>query len=109
MLIVWGLFGLYWLIAAIGSKPGARSIRARPPGLLILMFVFPTYQMVVIRVKALHAPPGLIDDILEWVTMVFTTYSAATVGLIAVFEWDALAFDRRAPSSATDRSGGWPA
>ena len=27
------------------------------PGLLILMFVFPTYQMVVIRVKALHAPP----------------------------------------------------
>ncbi len=35
--VLWGGFGLYWLIAAIGAKQGSRSTPARPPGLLILV------------------------------------------------------------------------
>jgi protein-S-isoprenylcysteine O-methyltransferase Ste14 len=34
---LWGGFGLYWLIAAVGVKRGTRRTRARPPGLLILV------------------------------------------------------------------------
>jgi protein-S-isoprenylcysteine O-methyltransferase Ste14 len=34
---VWGVFGLYWLIAAIGAKSGSRSGRVRLPSLLLVM------------------------------------------------------------------------
>jgi protein-S-isoprenylcysteine O-methyltransferase Ste14 len=37
VLVVWGVFGLYWLVAAVGVKAGSRSRRARPPGLLLLV------------------------------------------------------------------------
>lgn len=37
VLIVWGIFWLYWLVAAIGAKEGSRGRRVRPPGLLILI------------------------------------------------------------------------
>jgi protein-S-isoprenylcysteine O-methyltransferase Ste14 len=37
VLVLWGIFGLYWLIAATGAKQGSRSTRLRPPGLLILV------------------------------------------------------------------------
>jgi protein-S-isoprenylcysteine O-methyltransferase Ste14 len=33
---VWGVFGLYWLIAAVGAKQGSRTRRTRPPGLLLV-------------------------------------------------------------------------
>ena len=35
--VVWGVFGLYWLFAAVGAKQGFRSRRIRPPGLLLVM------------------------------------------------------------------------
>lgn len=35
--VIWGVFALYWLIAAIGAKTGSRNQRARPPGLLLLI------------------------------------------------------------------------
>lgn len=37
VLILWGVFWLYWLIAAIGAKQGARSGRARAPGLTFIV------------------------------------------------------------------------
>jgi protein-S-isoprenylcysteine O-methyltransferase Ste14 len=37
--IVWGVFGVYWLVSAVGVKSGARSGRLRPPGLLIIAAV----------------------------------------------------------------------
>lgn len=36
MLIIWGLFWVYWLIAAIGAKHGTRSGQRRVPGLLLI-------------------------------------------------------------------------
>jgi protein-S-isoprenylcysteine O-methyltransferase Ste14 len=35
--ILWGVFWLYWLIAAIGAKQGLRTSRARAPGLVIIV------------------------------------------------------------------------
>jgi protein-S-isoprenylcysteine O-methyltransferase Ste14 len=37
--IVWGAFGLYWLIAAAGAKHGSRSTRVSFPSLLVLLAV----------------------------------------------------------------------
>ncbi len=34
--VVWGVFGLYWLFAAVRAKQGFRSRRVRPPGLLLV-------------------------------------------------------------------------
>jgi protein-S-isoprenylcysteine O-methyltransferase Ste14 len=34
--IGWGLFALYWVIAALGAKRGSRTTRTGPPGLLVL-------------------------------------------------------------------------
>jgi protein-S-isoprenylcysteine O-methyltransferase Ste14 len=33
----WGVFGLNWLIAAVGAKHGSRSRRIRPSGLLVVV------------------------------------------------------------------------
>jgi protein-S-isoprenylcysteine O-methyltransferase Ste14 len=35
--VVWGVFWLYWLIAAFGAKRGTRGRRTRPPGLIVLI------------------------------------------------------------------------
>jgi protein-S-isoprenylcysteine O-methyltransferase Ste14 len=37
MLIVWGVFWIYWLLSALGAKEGIRSGRVRPPGLVVLL------------------------------------------------------------------------
>jgi protein-S-isoprenylcysteine O-methyltransferase Ste14 len=39
ILILWGLFWLYWLIAAAGAKQGVRTGRLRAPGLLVIVGV----------------------------------------------------------------------
>ena len=39
------------------------------PGVVLLLEVFPEYQSAVIRAKVLHAPAGLIDDLLEWIVL----------------------------------------
>ena len=37
ILIAWAVFWVYWLIAATGARQGSRSMRARPPGLIIIV------------------------------------------------------------------------
>ena len=37
VLILWGLFWLYWLVAAVGAKQGVRTRRFRAPGLLAIV------------------------------------------------------------------------
>lgn len=37
LLIVWGAFWVFWLVAATGAKRGSRTTMARAPGLLILL------------------------------------------------------------------------
>lgn len=44
VVVVWGAFGVYWFVAALGAKEGSRSTRTWPPGLLVLAAV------VVIRI-----------------------------------------------------------
>ena len=76
------------------------------PCLLILVQVFPQFQLLVIRIGRVHPPPGVIvratavrnlmaEDMLEWTIQILSGYSMVTVGMIAVFVWDALSFDRR--------------
>lgn len=36
---LWGVFWIYWLIAAFGAKQGARSRRARAPGLVVIVSI----------------------------------------------------------------------
>ena len=59
MLIIWGLFWVYWLVAAIGAKQGTRSGRLRLPGLLVIATV------IVERVFARHGEPvhGLVLEV----------------------------------------------
>jgi protein-S-isoprenylcysteine O-methyltransferase Ste14 len=40
ILVVWGLFWIYWLISAFWAKEGTGSSRYRPPGLIIIVVVF---------------------------------------------------------------------
>jgi protein-S-isoprenylcysteine O-methyltransferase Ste14 len=37
--ILWGVFWLYWLVAAIGAKHGSRSGRVRLPGLTVIVLI----------------------------------------------------------------------
>jgi protein-S-isoprenylcysteine O-methyltransferase Ste14 len=46
--IAWGVFALYWLVAALGAKHGSRAGRLRPPFLLVAIAV------VLIRVFKVH-------------------------------------------------------
>jgi hypothetical protein len=76
------------------------------PCLLILIEVFPQFQLLVIRVGRLQPPPGVVvratavrningEDMLEWTVAILVGYSMVTMGLIAVWVWDGLSFDRR--------------
>lgn len=76
------------------------------PCLIILVQIFSGYQGLMVWARALHAPNGamvrtaavrmqMAEDMLEWIAFVLVTYSMLTVGLLAVFVWEALAFDRR--------------
>lgn len=46
--ILWGAFGVYWLLAALAAKAGSRSVRARAPSLLIILAV------VLVRLVRVH-------------------------------------------------------
>jgi len=52
---IWGVFWIYWLIAAVGAKQSVRTSRFRPPGLVVIAGV------VLLRVfhtgtLAVHSP-----------------------------------------------------
>lgn len=49
ILIVWGVFWIYWLVSALVVKEGLRSGRIRPPGLVVLV------GFVLIRVFTPHS------------------------------------------------------
>src|SRR5262245_28695172 len=65
------------------------------PGLFLLIELFPDFQSAVIRARAGRGPVTRIDDLLEWMAFLFTTYSMVSVGLITVLSWDSLTFGRR--------------
>lgn len=64
------------------------------PGLMLIVAVFPSYDVTVIVARKLHKPE-LIDPMLRYLACVLICYSMVTVGAIATFAWDALAFDLR--------------
>lgn len=64
------------------------------PCLVLAIELFPHFQFVAIRAIRFH-DVELLDDTLEWIEALFITHSMVTLGLITVFVWDALTFDRR--------------
>lgn len=93
-------FAQFFTSETVGSDFQLRNMMAGVvafllvPGVFFTVDLFFEYQAVAIRALALHQP-GRITDWLEWMMFVFATYSMATIGFVAVFEWDALGFDRR--------------
>ena len=55
ILIVWGVFWIYWFIAAVGAKSGTRRGRNRPPGLIVFI-VFVLLRAVRVNGLAIHSP-----------------------------------------------------
>ena len=66
-----------------------------PPGVFLMIFMFPEFQAAVIRAKFLRGPASYVDDLLIWIAVLFTTYSMVSTGFITVLAWDALTFNRR--------------
>jgi hypothetical protein len=64
------------------------------PLLILTIQIFPHFASVAIRAVRFH-DTELLDDTLEWIELLFVSYSMVTIGLITVFVWDALSFDRR--------------
>jgi hypothetical protein len=64
------------------------------PLLILTIQIFPHFAAVAIRAVRFH-DTELLDDTLEWIELLFVSYSMVTIGLITVFVWDALSFDRR--------------
>src|SRR5206468_10099103 len=64
------------------------------PLLILTVQVFPRLAWVAIRAVR-FGDTELLDDTLEWIEFLFVSHSMVTVGLITVFVWDALGFDRR--------------
>lgn len=55
ILIAWGVFWLYWIVAAFGAKTGTRTGRNRPPGLIVFA-VFVVLRAVRVNGLAVHSP-----------------------------------------------------
>src|SRR5207249_1527555 len=64
------------------------------PVVVIVILLYPEFTAAVIRARVGRGPASYVDDMLEWVAFVLTTYSMAGTGLITVLAWDALTFDR---------------
>ena len=64
------------------------------PMVVLTIQIFPHFQWVAIRAVRFH-DTELLDDTLEWIELLFVSHSMVTIGLITVFVWDALSFDRR--------------
>src|SRR4030088_2047045 len=60
-----------------------------PPGLFMMVTVFPDYE----RIVQFH--PRLVDEARMRLALVFVYYAMVTVGFVAVFLWDGLTFERR--------------
>jgi hypothetical protein len=60
-----------------------------PPGLFMMVTVFPDYENIV------RFHPAQIDEARMRLALVFVTYAMVTAGFVAVFVWDGLTFERR--------------
>jgi protein-S-isoprenylcysteine O-methyltransferase Ste14 len=56
ILAVWVVFWVYWMISATRAKEGSRTVRSRPPGLLILVLGFLLLRIFGKRSLAVHSP-----------------------------------------------------
>jgi hypothetical protein len=65
------------------------------PCVFIVILLYPEFTAAVIRARVGRGPASYVDDMLEWVAFVLTTYAMAGTGFITVLAWDALTFDRR--------------
>jgi hypothetical protein len=59
------------------------------PGVMLSLQVVSRYAFAVYR------QPSLVETMTSALAIIFITYSAVTTGLVAVFVWDGLSFDRR--------------
>jgi hypothetical protein len=64
------------------------------PGLFLMMKTMPDYEMLLMVAKARNMPQW-IDIRLAQLAVLFVSYSMCTTGLLTVFIWDALVFDKR--------------
>jgi hypothetical protein len=64
------------------------------PGLFVMMKTMPDYELMLMVAKARNMPQ-LIETRLAQLAVIFVVYSMATIGLITVFVWDTLVFDKR--------------
>lgn len=63
------------------------------PGVFIMILLAPEFTAAVLRARLGRGPASRIDDMLEWLALVLTTYSMAGTGFITALAWDSLAFD----------------
>jgi hypothetical protein len=59
------------------------------PGLLMPIQLIATFELAAIRF------PVLVDPLTRLMATIFVTFAIVAVGVVAAFEWDSLAFDRR--------------
>ena len=64
------------------------------PGLFLMMKTLPEYEILLMVAKARNMPQ-LIEIRLAQLAVLFVSYSMSTTGLLTVFIWDALVFDKR--------------
>jgi hypothetical protein len=64
------------------------------PGLFLMMQTFSTYDLVV-KVARFRNMPEMIETHLLQLAILFVSYSIITTGLVTVFIWDTLVFDKR--------------
>jgi protein-S-isoprenylcysteine O-methyltransferase Ste14 len=55
ILIVWGVFWVYWFVAAFSAKSGTRTTRNRPPGLIVFV-VFVILRAIRVDGLVVHSP-----------------------------------------------------
>jgi hypothetical protein len=64
------------------------------PGLFLMLKTMPDYELMLMVAKARNMPQ-LIETRLAQLAVIFVVYSMVTIGLITVFIWDTLVFDKR--------------
>lgn len=64
------------------------------PGLFLMMKTMPDYELMLMVAKA-RDMPELIETRLAQLAVLFVSYSMVTTGLLTVFIWDTLVFDKR--------------
>jgi hypothetical protein len=64
------------------------------PGLFLMFKTMPDYELMLMVAKARNMPQ-MIDTRLAQLAVLFVSYSMITTGLLTVFIWDTLVFDKR--------------